>query len=277
MNSYIDMHIHTICSDGTWTPSEIVERSLEIGLKAISITDHNTIDGVTEAVKYSNGAIEIIPGIEMTASHAKPLHILGYYIDIHSTSFNAGIQTLRMQKYRWLLMLVRNLKRIGIDIDLDEIKHKYGRIKLEYIALELVNKGIAENIRDVYLLYFDNQNFIKETSSSSKEIISLIKQAGGISVLAHPFITENNYKKLDELVRELKEFGLNGLECFHSDFNADMQLQLVELANQHHLMITGGSDFHGTNKPDIELGFGKNNLKIDYEVLERIKKLHFTT
>ena len=83
--------------------------------------------------------------------------------------------------------------------------------------------------------------------------------------------------ELGELVRELKEFGLNGLECFHSDFNADMQLQLVELANQYHLMITGGSDFHGTNKPDIELGFGKNNLKIDYEVLEKIKKIHFTT
>ena len=75
----------------------------------------------------------------------------------------------------------------------------------------------------------------------------------------------------------MKEFGLNGLECFHSDFNADMQLQLVELANQYHLMITGGSDFHGANKPDIELGFGKNNLKIDYEVLEKIKKIHFTT
>ncbi len=276
MNSYIDMHIHTTYSDGTLTPSEILERSLEIGLKAISITDHNTINGVTEAMKYANSAIEIIPGIEMTATYPKPLHILGYYIDIHSASFNDGIKTLRMQKYKWLLMLVRNLKKIGIDIDLDEIKHKYGRIKLEYIALELVNQGIAENIRDIYLLYFNNRNFIKETPSSPKEIISLIKQAGGISILAHPFVTENNYKKLGELVRELKEFGLNGLECFHSDFNADMQLQLVELANQYHLMITGGSDFHGTNKPDIELGFGKNNLKIDYEVLEKIKKIHFT-
>ena len=161
MNDYIDMHIHTTYSDGTLTPSEILERSLEIGLKAISITDHNTIDGVTEAMKYANNAIEIIPGIEMTATYPKPLHILGYYIDIHSASFNAGIKTLRMQKYKWLLMLVRNLKKIGIDIDLDEIKHKYGRIKLEYIALELVNQGIAENIRDIYLLYFNNRNFMK--------------------------------------------------------------------------------------------------------------------
>ena len=175
MNDYIDMHIHTTYSDGTLTPSEILERSLEIGLKAISITDHNTIDGVTEAMKYANNAIEIIPGIEMTATYPKPLHILGYYIDIHSASFNAGIKTLRMQKYKWLLMLVRNLKKIGIDIDLDEIKHKYGRIKLEYIALELVNQGIAENIRDIYLLYFNNRNFMKETPSSPEEIISLIK------------------------------------------------------------------------------------------------------
>lgn len=111
MNSYIDMHIHTTYSDGTLTPSEILERSLEIGLKAISITDHNTINGVTEAMKYANSAIEIIPGIEMTATYPKPLHILGYYIDIHSASFNDGIKTLRMQKYKWLLMLVRNLKK----------------------------------------------------------------------------------------------------------------------------------------------------------------------
>ena len=157
MNDYIDMHIHTTYSDGTLTPSEILERSLEIGLKAISITDHNTIDGVTEAMKYANNAIEIIPGIEMTATYPKPLHILGYYIDIHSASFNAGIKTLRMQKYKWLLMLVRNLKKIGIDIDLDEIKHKYGRIKLEYIALELANQGIAENIRDIS--FFSRRNY----------------------------------------------------------------------------------------------------------------------
>lgn len=277
MNNYIDMHIHTTYSDGTLTPSEILERSLEIGLKAISITDHNTIEGVSEAIKYANNAIEIVPGIEMTATYPKPLHILGYYIDIHSTSFNAGIKRLRMQKYKWLLTLVRNLKKIGIDIDLDEIKCKYGGIKLEYIALELVNQGVAKNIRDIYLLYFNNPNFMGETPSSPKEIVSLIKQAGGISILAHPFVTENNYKKLGELVRELKEVGLNGLECFHSDFSADMQLQLVELANQYHLMITGGSDFHGANKPDIELGFGKNNLKIDYEVLEKVKNKHFIT
>lgn len=277
----IDMHMHTIYSDGELTPEKLIKRAKKNNVNVLSITDHDTIMGLKNIT--SNYGINIINGIEMTAKVDKGrMHILGYDFDIDNQKLNNKLKELRTKSYYAIFALLDILKKdYNIVFDYDDIKkilNSKGNVGRPHIARLMIKYGIVENVEEAFNKYLKEAN--KKIGLSKKglhygECISLIKEANGIAVLAHP---NQLYLEDDELEKTLKKLincGLDGIEVYHSKHTKEESEYYLYLASKYNLLISGGSDFHGDiTKPDIEVGSGyKNNLKIkQLSLLDRINE-----
>ncbi|MDR2899455.1 MAG: PHP domain-containing protein [Clostridiales bacterium] len=276
----IDLHTHTTCSDGTLSPKELMEHARDIGLISISVTDHDTVDciksGAQSALKFN---VEFIPGVEIASMHnGFELHILGYYIDVENKDLLDFLIKTRQKRAERNEEMAALFRREGYDITLDKLKKLSGgpMISRVHFARLLVEKGYCTDILQAFdtLLAPGSKTHIRRSLNSPEEVIGIIKKAGGVVSLAHP----GNYKRLDPngmdlLVQELKTYGLDAIEAIYTNHSAEEERRFTSLARKYGLAITGGSDFHGMNKPKIRLGSGLGNLNIDYSVLEEIKKI----
>ncbi|MFN8565467.1 MAG: PHP domain-containing protein [Anaerolineae bacterium] len=251
-----DLHLHTNASDGQYRPAELVELARKFDV--IAITDHDTTDGVEEAQQAAAryGAPIVIPGIELSAEDADgDVHMLGYYIDIHNQSFQDTLARFRENRYRRGQKMVEILTAMGMPLDWNRVAAIAGdgAIGRPHIARAMLEAGYVESVKDAFNRYIGNDGpaYVARTRLTPEESVALIHSAGGVAVLAHPGLL-NDYRAM---IRRLVAVGLDGVEVNHPANDEATRLDLRGIATTNHLIMTGGSDFHGPQvKPDTMLG-----------------------
>jgi predicted metal-dependent phosphoesterase TrpH len=277
----IDLHSHTDQSDGTFTPAELVAEAGKIGLHALAITDHDTMAGYAIAKPLAADAgLELVCGIELsTRFGGASVHLLGYFpCAAPSDDFMAWLGFLQESRRDRNRRLIEKLQSLGVDITLAEVEAK-GRSLTgrPHFARVLVEKGYAKDIQDAFdeLLDESARGYVQRQEVPVDEAISRITAAGGVASLAHPIrVAKNDWEKLGKYVGELAGMGMQAIEVFHSDHTPENVAYYGSLAMRFGLRMTGGSDFHGGNKPSISLGTGmRNNLAIPDKILVSLKEL----
>ncbi len=278
----IDLHIHSTASDGTLSPSEILVLAQNLNLKAIAITDHDTIDGSKEAIALGiPPSVQFLTGIEISASPhpsfpcSDSFHILGYSIRLDDPVLNKTLDVLQQSRKNRNPKIIKRLNSLGIDLTLKEVIDEAGECQLgrPHIAQLMLKKGYVKSIIEAFNKYLARGKpaYVDKYRIDCERAIGIILGAGGIPVLAHPFLLKlKNDALLEDLILSLKEMGLMGIEVYYSEHSADQTATYADIANRHGLLMTGGSDFHGSIKPEIKMGYGKGNLFVPYELYEKL-------
>ena len=285
-NGKIDLHIHTTASDGTLSPAQVIARAVKLGLRAISITDHDTIAGSRAALQTGiPAAIDFLTGVEISAappaSYNIPgsLHLLGYGIDLEDPGINQALEKLQQARKNRNPRILERLRQLGIDLSLDEIRRHVGSGQLgrPHIAQLLVEKQVVSSIDEAFekLLGNGKPAYVDKYRLPCGHTIEAIRTAGGLAVLAHPGLLPIESDRLEPLLAGLKKMGIQGLEVFYTEHSAAQTRWFAELARRHELLMTGGSDFHGAIQPEIEMGSGKGDLCVPYDLYARlVQALH---
>ena len=273
-----DLHLHTTASDGTMSPAELVRYAQEKGLKVIAITDHDTIEGLPEGIQEGNKVgLEVIPGVELSAdAPTGTMHLLGYYIDPDSSELADKLRVLQQARMERNLKMVEKLRALGISLELSEVKAapEHGQIGRPHFAYTMVQKGYAQNIQDAFDRYLGKGRpaYVEKFRFSPAEAMDFIRKAGGITVLAHPFtLKQAEPQDFEALIRELKEKGLDGIEVYYPEHSDGQKRLYRDVAQKYGLVISAGSDFHGLNKDEADLGEGYAAGELTYGLVEAMK------
>lgn len=269
----IDLHTHSSYSDGTLTPSELVLFAAKNGLSAIALTDHDTINGTLDAIKVGEKeGVEVIVGIELSAYTSCELHILGLFIDYKNEHLNKKLDFLISERNERNAKILEKLSKLNI-VNLDLTKYKSISLTRAHIARELVEKGYCKNTNEAYEKYigFGKEAYVKREKMTPAECINLIHQSGGKAFLAHLNQIKLSKDELYLLLCDLKDKGLDGIEALYFEYNEEWESTCIGWADELHLLMSGGSDFHGENKKNT-IGTVTNGNKISYDILERMKK-----
>jgi hypothetical protein len=260
----VDLHVHSNVSDGTLSPKEVVRHASEVGVAVMALTDHDTVAGVAEAKEAAEKyGVVLIPGIEISAGFKnRDIHILGYFVDTESKEFNDILNAAWVKREERNVKIAEKFKNFGITLDLDAIKKISGSevITRAHFARWLVENGYCRSNSEVFEKYIGNDGpcYVPRDYMTRETAVKSIISAGGVPVLAHPMLYGLNSCEVDMLVGELKEMGLKGIETYYSS-NMGMDEEIVRrLANKYDLIMTGGSDYHGDNKPGLEIGTGRS-------------------
>lgn len=280
---YIDLHVHSNVSDGSFTPKELVAEAVRCNLAAFALTDHDTVAGVAEAVLAAKDTgIEVIPGAEISAGYKKKdIHILGLLLRPNDEKLQSTLEQAIKERDLRNEKMADNLAKGGLDIDIERLRAAFPPetvLTRAHFARYLAETRQVRSINAAFDHYLnaDGPYYVPRKYITPEDAISLIKDAGGIPVLAHPLIYHLPEEELDSLIGRLKDAGLAGLEVFYSSNTGFDEGIVRRYANKYDLLMTGGSDFHGSNKPHISLGSGKGNLKIPYSVLDHLKEYQAT-
>lgn len=274
----IDLHVHSNASDGTYSPAELVNEAVRAGLSAFALTDHDTTAGIVEAAEAAKASgIELVPGVELSTEYeGKEVHVLGLYIDIENETLQKQMADFRQSRDNRNIFMLEKLRAEGFDITQEELEAKFpdAVITRAHIARYLLDKGYIPDMKTAFSEYIGDgcRCYVGRPKVTPMDAVDYIITAGGLPVLAHPVIYHMEQSKLVHMIQQMKAHGLIGIEAIYSENSpADEQIYKT-LARKENLLITGGSDFHGTNKPDIQLGTGRGQLYIPYSILEKIKK-----
>lgn len=273
----IDMHVHSSASDGTFSPYALLAEAKKAGLSAMALTDHDTMDGIDEAAAAAEElGIELVAGVEFSTDYqGHEIHVLGYYLSQEYPRLKAKLEEFRDFRATRNVRMVKRLQEEGFSITMEELTEKFPDSVLTraHIARFLCETGQLPDVRTVFAEYLGEncRCYIQRPKISPVEAVILIREAGGLAVLAHPVLYHLTDEELKQLIFEMKEAGLCGLEAVYSENTAADEARMRSLAEEAGLLISGGSDFHGKNKPDIQLGTGKGNLHIPYSYLQALK------
>ncbi len=282
---FIDLHAHTDESDGTYSPSELVTLAREIGLNALAITDHDTFSGYEAARPFAEiEGLDLIWGIELnTRMSSEPrlsrraVHLLAYFLGgPPSAAFTTWLEKERAERRTRNELLAQTLQARGVAITAEEVEAR-GRSLAgrPHFARILVERGYARNSEEAFSRYLgeDAPSFVPRQSNTAVEVIAMIRAAGGVPVVAHPVRLGLPRSAERELLVRYREAGLLGLEIYHSEHSPEQQAYYQQLAQDLELLPSGGSDFHGALKPDIELGTGSNgNVRVPRQFLEGLRQ-----
>jgi predicted metal-dependent phosphoesterase TrpH len=262
----IDLHTHSVFSDGTATPAELVEMAAELRLRALAITDHDTTEGSVRAVALGReNGVNVIPGIEISCMHREfSLHILGYGIDPEHPLLLEKIGRIQEGRQERNTKILARLAEMGISITPEELEgfSACGQAGRPHIARLLMEKGVISDLNTAFRLYIGKGKpaYANRFCFTAAETIDFLHRAGGVAVLAHPGKIDPAMKLLPSLVRELAERGLDGLEIIYPSHLKKVQKKLRKLAKKYNLIETGGSDYHGGNRPGSMLAGGSNGF-----------------
>lgn len=311
----VDLHVHSNRSDGTYTPGQLVDYAMEKGLAAFALTDHDTVDGLDEAISHgeklrrelslsSEGDLhpnppepaargtafweekqspkapsvpEVIPGIEFSTEYqGQDVHIVGLYIDYHSQPFVKQLQEFVDSRITRNRKMCRLLQDAGIDITYEALLEEFpdAVVTRAHYAKYLLNHGYIQSMKEAFDRYVGDHCpcYVPREKVTPVQAVKLILEAEGIPVLAHPILYHMSDERLDTLTAELKAAGLAALEAIYSTYKPHEERQVRALAKKYDLLLSGGSDFHGSNKPGLDLGTGCGNLYVPYEILENLKE-----
>ena len=275
----VDLHVHSNKSDGTCSPSELVDLAIQKGLSAFALTDHDTTAGLDEAIEYAKDRdIEVVPGIEFSTEYqGRDIHVLGLAIDYKAPVFADRLQAFVDSRIGRNRKMCRNLTEAGIDISYEKLMAAYpgAVITRAHYARYLLDHGYVKSLPEAFERYVGDHcpYFVPREKVTPVQAVQLIRQAKGIPVLAHPTLYHMGKDALQKLVSSLTEAGLVGLEAVYSTYSAGEEREMRQLALRNGLLISGGSDFHGSNKPGLELATGyPGKLVIPYDIWERLKE-----
>lgn len=273
----IDLHTHSTMSDGSMTPAELVRHAKEAGLSAVALSDHDTADGVKEALRTGRDiGIEVIPAIELSAQSDTETHILGYFIDPDSPVLRDAVDEIRRVRTERIGETCLMLAEHGISVTLDEVKAVAGGGILcrAHIARIMTDKGYSASPKAAFAEWLNvgRPCYSEAQALTDTEAVKLIRDAGGDAYLAHLHLTKKPPEALDAFVKRLAEEGLAGVEGYYTDYTPEMETEYRGLAAKYGLKLSGGTDFHGSFKPHISIGRGTGGLVIPYAVLERMKE-----
>ena len=267
--AWVDLHVHTNFSDGLLTPTQVVVKAAEVGLKAVGIVDHDTIDGISEAVDAGNQCgIEIVPGVELSSQYeGKDVHILGYYFDPEHPRLMDYLERFRQGRYRRAAKMIQNLNQLGVRLTMDEVERRArgNCIGRPHLAEVLMEKGYVETFQEAFQRYigYRSKAYEEKYKIDPEEAIALISEAGGLSFLAHP-----GHLISDKQVLHFVKAGLDGIEIVHPKLNSERTQHLQGFVRDHGLMVCGGSDCHGGR--DGYLAIGVHN--VPYAIVEEMKQ-----
>lgn len=265
-----DLHVHTFLSDGTFSPQEVVSYAKEIGLSAVAITDHDCVDGIEPALNFSkSNQLEIIPGVELTAEDVKSeIHILGFFIDWKKSWFLEKLKKLCQVRLNRMKEMIDKLSKHGFTISLEDllkVSGPSGVVGRLHLAQLLHKKKYVSSLEEAFKKYIGDKApfYVKKVNLSYQEAIETILNLGGIPVLAHPHLLHR-----DELIPSFIKAGLKGIEVYHSEHPNKVSRYYEGLAQKYNLLITGGSDCHGSGKGRILMG----GVKVSYHLVEKLKE-----
>lgn len=272
-----DLHTHSTCSDGTLTPKELVDLARQLELGAVVLSDHNTVAGLPAFLQAAEGStVEAVPGVEFSTDYGNTeLHILMLFVkESDYAPITKYVEQLRSNKDLSNRALVRALQEDGIAIDYDALLERApdGYINRAVIGAELTRLGYTDSVKDAFKRYLseDGKYYTPPKRLDVFETIGFIKHLGGVAVLAHPFLNLDE-AQLEQFLPRALECGLDAMETMYAKYDAETTQTAKKIAARFGLLESGGSDFHGKNKPDISLGTGRGNLQIPMSVLEKLK------
>ncbi|HEX3748709.1 MAG TPA: PHP domain-containing protein [Bryobacteraceae bacterium] len=271
----IDLHSHTNQSDGSCSPAELVEEAVRAGVTILGITDHDTFAGYDDALSAAAPAgLELVCGIELsTKLHGHSVHLLGYFFGPGGLAeFRRWVLELQAARRERNVRLAERLRELGFDITIEEAEARgRGMTGRPHFAQIMVEKGYVRGIRQAFDEYLDEsaKGYVYRQEPQFAEGVQHIRDAGGIASLAHPIRVNGD---VPALMPELREAGLNAIEAYHSDHDAEHTARYLALAEQYGMRVTGGSDFHGDVKPGVKLGSGYHgNLHVPDDLLTRLR------
>lgn len=285
----VDLHVHSTHSDGTYSPARLVDYAMEKNLKAFALTDHDAVSGIEEAMEYAkrlrqgensssaSRVPEVIPGVELSTEYkGHDVHIVGLYIDYQNSAFLEQLhefvdsRTIRNKK------MCRLLQDAGIEVTYEALLEEFpdAVITRAHYAKYMLQHGYITDMREAFERYIgdDCPCYIPREKVTPVQAVQLIRTAGGIAVLAHPILYHLSDGELDTLTGALKEAGLTGIEAVYSTYNDAEERKIRALAKKYDLLISGGSDFHGENKPGLDLAIGYGHLFVPESVLLELKQ-----
>jgi len=281
-NAGIDLHIHSNASDGTLSPSEILALAQNLNLAAIAITDHDTVNGSKEALSIGiPTSLKFLTGVEISASpppsfpYSGSFHILGYSINIDDPLLNKTLAVLQEARKNRNPGIIDRLNSLGIDLSMSELLSEVGDAQLgrPHIARLMVKKGYVESISEAFDKYLGKGRpaYLDKYRIDCSRAIEVILGAGGIPVIAHPFLLNpRDVADIEDLIIVLKKMGLKGIEVYYPEHSPHVISQLADIANRHELLMTGGTDFHGSLKPEIKMGSGRGDFFVPYILYEKL-------
>lgn len=273
----VDLHVHSNKSDGTFTPTQLVDYAQQKGLAAFALTDHDTTEGLDEALSYAEDkSVEVIPGIEFSTEYEKKdVHVVGLYIRYDAPAFQSHLQSFVNSRINRNIKMCGNLQNAGIDITFEKLceENSGAVITRAHYAAYLFDHGYVADRAEAFAKYVgdDCPYYVPREKVTPSQAVSLILQAGGVPILAHPPLYHMEKISLDSLVGKLTEDGLMGIETLYSSYSAQEERDMFRLAKKYNLLPSGGSDFHGENKPGLDLGCGYGKLFVPEEMLENIR------
>lgn len=284
----VDLHTHTTKSDGTFTPTALVDYAIQKGLTAVAITDHDTTEGLDEALSYAASlrkqgkpSIEVIPGIEFSTEYeGKDVHIVGLFISYDSPAFQAQLNAFVDSRINRNIRMCAKLQEADIDITYEKLQAENpdAVITRAHYAAYLQAHGYVKSRQEAFDRYLGDHTkyFIPREKVTPAQAVQLILEAGGIPILAHPPLYHMGNERLEKLVSFLKAAGLMGIEAVYSTYTNQDERDMRRLADKYDLLLSGGSDFHGDNKPGLDLAVGYGKLFVPEKMLDDIKAARHT-
>lgn len=276
--SRIDLHLHTTYSDGSLRPTEVLALAQNAGVTALAITDHDIVDGLPEAIDAGTRlGIEVLPGVEISSFDGKSeLHILGYCLNWRDETLLKRLASLRASRHLRNPFIIERLQALGLELTYDEVRALAGTesVGRPHIARLLMEKGYVTSAKEAFDRYLaeGRPGYVARELPTPAEAIAWIRDAQGVAVLAHPTWVKESNDALPAFVRTLKNDGLGGIEVHYSTHTKQQTARFLELSKQFALLVTGGSDFHGLTKPDIEVGTGRGSLRVPEQLLTPLKE-----
>jgi hypothetical protein len=269
----IDLHVHSSCSDGSETPERIVELAAAAGCSAVALTDHDGLDGVARAKERALSLdLSFVPGCEVSCAFSPgAMHVLSYFVEAGEGPLQDELGRLREDRARRNERLVERLQALGLPVSFDEVRAAAGSsvIGRPHFASVLVANGAATDFQDAFARWLAKgaPGYVPKARVEAAGFLAAAQGSGALCALAHPLSLGLEPDELDRLLGELAQAGLVGLECYYGRYSPSERSGLVELARRHGLVATGGSDFHGSFKPDLSIGIGTGDLEVPDEAL----------
>lgn len=289
---YIDLHTHSNVSDGSLSPTDLINLAVYNNLSLIALTDHDSLDGIAEAKEAArkstnnNKPITLVSGVEISVYYKnRDIHVLGLLVDENDKVLNDDLNGANQKRKARNEIMAEKFRQAGIAITIDALRERANVggslapdtdvvITRAHFATYLVEHGHAKNTQDAFdkFLGEDSPFYVSREYLAPEKGFDLIHGAKGLAFIAHPFLYDFSNDEIEEMIKDFKNLGLDGVEVYHSTHTKEQEEILLKLASDYDLLITGGTDFHGEVKPDVKIGTGKGNMKIPYSIYEDIKK-----
>lgn len=278
----VDLHVHSTYSDGTNTPAELIAIASSKNLSAIALTDHDTLDGIPDALKAAgNSEVELIPGVELSTNfNNTEVHIVGLFIDYTNNAINDYLKTQRESRINRNIAICERFCSIGINITYEQMLKLYpdAVITRAHFADYLVKNNYTGDRNEAFDRYLSPGKpcFVNRHKVDPSEAVNIIHQAGGVAVLAHPILYHLGKTQMNELINHVCSASIDGIEAIYSTYKPADEREIRKIAKEHNLLLSGGSDYHGANKPNIQLGTGLGHLFVPYEIKDALYERSLT-